>query len=225
MQHHCAPAQCRGSDPDRAERVSRVMLAIAECALAVFPCLPPVNGGQPEQKGLWRKLMHQPREPHGGAVRAPFECVHRWRIVVKARRVGKPRERADQQVALGGMKVSARRVAAQRPARAARLLPGRERERVFEQPRKRARRDRRARHGGRTKQVLIRWRERLPVGAESRQAYQRRALVAAKRIGLVHPIQRTGPERVAVEVVLGSLVIPQHLFEFAVIAHHGARDC
>ncbi len=161
MQQPSAPAQGRGGDPQRADRVSRVMLAIAECALAVLPRLAPVDRREPDQKGLRRESAHQRREQRHAAVRSPFEPVLARRVVVQARSVAKPGQRVDQQVALGRMQVAARRIAAQRPARGAGLLPGGDGQRVLQQARQRADRERRARHRTATVQVVVAGRQRL----------------------------------------------------------------
>src|SRR5919106_1793790 len=117
------------------------------------------------------------------------------------------------------MKVAARRVRAQRPARAAGLLPGRERERVFEQARKRAQRERGGRHRARSEKILVRGRDRLLVGPEDRRARERGAGVAPEGIGLVRPVEPPGPRGEAVEVMLGALVVAHHDFELGGAGH------
>lgn len=69
---------------------------------------------------------------------APPQAMLRRRVMEEARPLARLRDPADQHPALGGMQIAARRIHAQRPARAARPLPRRERERVFGRARKRA---------------------------------------------------------------------------------------
>src|SRR3989442_377972 len=132
-----------------------------------------------------------------------------------------PVKPADQQIAISGVQVPAGRIAAQRPPRAAGLLPGGQGEGVFEQPREGADRDRRARHSPRTVQALIRRRERLLVQAEDRQVHQRRPFVPAERVRLVRPVQVAKRAGVAVEVMLGLLVVPHHDFKLLYVVHVG----
>ena len=112
MQQHCAPAQGRGGDPQRADRVSDVMLAIAEGTFAVLPRLAPVDRRQADQKRLRREPAHQRRAQRSVAVRSPFEPVLARRVVVQPRLVAKAGQRADQQVGFGRMQVATRRIAA-----------------------------------------------------------------------------------------------------------------
>ena len=64
--------------------------------------------------------------------------MFRGRVMEQSRRPAQLRDPADQHIALGGMQIPARRIHAQRPARAARLLPRRQRERVLKQARERS---------------------------------------------------------------------------------------
>ena len=50
---------------------------------------------------------------------------------------------------------------------------------------------------------------------------QRRTFVTAERVRLVRPVELAGPWRVAVEVVLGALVIAQHRFDAVGVVHDG----
>ena len=111
----------------------------------------------------------------------------------ESRRLAQLRIAADQDVALGGMQVAARRIRAQRPARAAGLLPRRERERVLEQARQRPEVERRARHRAALVQALVGGRDRLLIRREDRQPRERRALEAPEGIRLVRPVELAGP--------------------------------
>src|SRR5437879_8985051 len=112
-------------------------------------------------------------------------------------------------------------MSAQGPARAAGLLPGGKCERVFDQARKRAERDWRARHGPQTVQVFVRRRERLLVQAQDRQVHKGGALVSSERVRLVRPVQVAERTGVAVEVMLGLFVIPHHAFKLLDVVHAG----
>src|SRR5437660_136302 len=208
IEHERRPAERRRRDAQRADGVPDVVLAVAEGALAVFPRFAPMHRRESHQKCLGREAAHQVliplRRPFGPAL----ERVLARRVMEKARRA-ELRQR-DEHIAFGRMEVSARGIGAQRPAHAARLLPGGERKRVFEQPRKHAQRRRHRRHAARAVDRFIRRRARLVVRREARQSHERRACVAAKGIGLVRPVERARACGVAIEMVLGSLVIAQH---------------
>src|SRR2546422_9351187 len=85
VQHNGRPAQRRGSDPDGPDRVARVVLAVAERALAIFPRLPPVNGRESNQEGLRRKRVQQFREQFGGTICATLQPVLLGGVVVQPR--------------------------------------------------------------------------------------------------------------------------------------------
>ena len=76
-----------------------------------------------------------------------------------------------------------------------------------------------ARYRTATVQVAVPGRQRFLVGAEQGQVDQRRALVAAKRIRLVRPVQLRGAVRIAVELVLGPLVITHRHFDLIEVVH------
>jgi 2-keto-4-pentenoate hydratase len=50
---------------------------------------------------------------------------------------------------------------------------------------------------------------------------QRRAVKAAERIRLVGPVELAGPARIAVELVLGPLVVAQNRFDLVGVVHIG----
>src|SRR5512147_2948713 len=127
------------------------------------------------------------------------------RVVVQGRGVAKSGQRTDQQIAFGRMQVAARRIATQRPASGVDLLPRGNRQRVLEESRERADGKRNARHQTATVQLAVSGRQRFVVGAKQGQVNQRRALVAAKRIWLVYPIELRGAVGISVELVLGPL--------------------
>ena len=62
VQQRRAPAQGRGSDPQCADRVSHVMLAIAKRALAVLPRLTPMDRRKADEQRVRWELAHQRRE-------------------------------------------------------------------------------------------------------------------------------------------------------------------
>ena len=173
VQHPRRPAERRRGDAHRADGMARVVLAVAEGALAVLPRLAPVDRREPSRNACGGKpRMRRASSASGQSARRSRPCSRR-RVMEQARRLAQLRDPADQHVALGGMQIAARRIHAQRPARAARLLPRRERERVFEQPRKRAQVHRRARHraardtGSRTRAKPAPPRARAPATASA----------------------------------------------------------
>src|SRR6478672_10475466 len=108
------------------------------------------------------------------------------------------------------MQIAARRVAAQRPARRAGLLPGRNGQRVLKQARKRVDRDIRARYRTAKVEVIEAWRERRLAFTEQRQVNQRRTFEATEWIRLIGPIELSRTVCITAEPVLGALVIAHH---------------
>ena len=120
-----APAQRGGGVGKRAEGVAEIELAIAEGALAIFPRFTPVDRGQPDPQA-------RPDLRTGSIVASPlFERVVAGQIMIEP--VVEPFESLGQDIGFGGMKVAARRVAAQRPAIRTELLPGGEAHREMQQ--------------------------------------------------------------------------------------------
>src|SRR3989449_3990708 len=103
VQHNGGPAQRRGSDPDGPDRGARVVLAVAERALAVLPRLPPVNGRESNQEGLRRKRVQQFREQFGGGICAAPPPVLLGGVVVQPRWGCEAGQRTDQAGSLRGM--------------------------------------------------------------------------------------------------------------------------
>src|ERR1051326_8595865 len=108
--------------------MTEIVLAVAECAFAVFPRLAPVN----------RREHDEPWGPVGTGRAAPplridaaalLECVSIGGVVIDARCRNTGHRVADD-VRFGGMKIAARGVDAQGPARSAELLPCRKTKRV-----------------------------------------------------------------------------------------------
>src|SRR5688572_25292414 len=162
--------------------MARVVLAVAEGALAVLPRLAPVDGGESDEERARGQAACEKRIELGWAVGAALERVAARRVMEKSRRFAQLRNAIDEEIALGGMQVAARRIHAQRPARAARLLPRRERERVLEKARQRVQVERRARHRAGRVKAVVRRRAGLVVRREERQPRERRALEAAEGI-------------------------------------------
>ena len=127
------PAHQRRRHPHGRHGVPDVVLAVAERALAVLPGLAPVNRRQRREEAALRQPVQPP----------PARLPRRARIVLRARarparsdtrRAAAPATPGPtDDVALGGMQIAARRIDAKRPARRARLLPGRQAEAVAEE--------------------------------------------------------------------------------------------
>src|SRR6185369_11220535 len=142
-------------------------------------------------------------------------------VMKKSRRLSQLWNGIDEEIALGGMQVAARRIHAQRPARAAGLLPRRERERVLEEARQRAQVARYARHrAGRVEAVVWR-RAGLVVRREEWQPRDRGAFEAAEGIGLVGPVQLPRAGREAGEVVLRALGVAHDFLKARGVLHRG----
>ena len=106
--------------PQRADRVTDIVLAVAERALAVLPGLAPVDRRQAR-----RGTIHRSAAPGLASGRTSIRHLQRApRAHVRAAR-SDARGRPDD-VGLGGMEIAARRIDAQRPARRSELLPRRQ---------------------------------------------------------------------------------------------------
>jgi hypothetical protein len=109
---------------------------------------------------------------------------------------------ADQ-VRLGRVEIAARRIDPERPAGAAKLLPGRQPQGTSEKGRDACVRDRCNRRR-RVEQGVVRNIEGEDIPWKGNE---RRAGIAAERIGLCRPVKMTGRPGEAVEMVLRGLVI------------------
>ncbi len=125
------PAPDRRGDREAGQRVAEVMLAVAIGSLTVFPGLAPVHAGQCQEAAAGRQAVIQQRSQRRRQFAAHLQGMLVGTVVGEQRRrlqgtAGK------QQVGFGGMQVAARRIDPQRPASAAGLLPGRQRQSVVE---------------------------------------------------------------------------------------------
>ena len=122
------PAQRRRGQPQCAECMSDVVLAISKRAFTVLPRLAPVHRAEPDQKRLRTERCRQLVEVRLGEFGSSFEGVQLGCVVVDTGPVAQPLLRPDHQIAFGRMQIPARRIAPQRPACRSRLLPGRNRQ-------------------------------------------------------------------------------------------------
>src|SRR5712691_5965686 len=202
-----APAQGLCRDASAADRVPRVMLAIAKSALSVLPGLPPVHRGKADQKGLGRKSPHERNKALFRPLRPQLQRMLLGPVVIEPRGWREALECVDQQISFGGMQVSARRVRSKRPADLAGLLPRRNGERIFEKARKGENGDRSACDCSRAIQVFVGRRGRRVAGFQARQGNERGALVASKRIRLIRPIHVAERARIAEKMMFRLLVV------------------
>ena len=166
-----------------------------------------------------RKIFHERGEPFIRIAHTLLQAVLFRRVVVECGRRSEVRDRADQQVAFRGMQVAARGITAQRPLGFARLLPRCDREGILEKVRDALQRDRRRRYAPIAIEILIGRPIRNLIRVPKSQLDQRRGLESPERIRLVRPIEVTQRPCIAIELVLGLLVIPHDLRERDVFRH------
>ena len=78
------PALDRGRIGNGCQRMSDIVLAVAIGPLAVLPGLPPVDGGQPDQDGLIRKIPEQRLRDGLRENRALLESVKEGGVVIES---------------------------------------------------------------------------------------------------------------------------------------------
>ena len=197
------PAEGGGGVAQGPQGMAHVVLAVAIRALAVLPGLAPVDRGQAHEEGVAGELGDQ-GAPHLAREPAPdLEPVIGGGVVEHRTGVrGVDHLRADDRVALRRVEVPARGVHAQRPARVLDLLPRRDPERVLEEPTDRLQIGGVGSPTGRSEGVPGR-----AVGLGDRQLDGACPVVAAEGIGLVIPVEIAEAPGVAMDVVLGDLVV------------------
>ena len=164
------------------------MLAVPEGALTVLPRFAPVNGCERDEKTFLATEECLP----------PVERHHRALLDgVLARRVMKDPSVMDD-VGLGGVKVAAGRIDAQRPTRLSIGFPGGEPHRVTKEPGDRVEVQRRP---DAVSSPIARGRFFV------RKRNQARAFIAPEGIGLRRPIQIPARSGKSTEMVLGGLVV------------------
>jgi hypothetical protein len=102
------PAERGGRVPGRAERVTDIVLAVAERPLAVLPGLAPVDGGEAEQKATAWKESTEAGDARRRRGQASLEDMVAAQVVIDPRR--QIPNAAEEGVALGGVEVTARGV-------------------------------------------------------------------------------------------------------------------
>src|SRR5581483_7067651 len=109
------------------------------------------------------------------------------------------------------MQIAAGWVAPQRPAALTGLLPGSDRERMIEEPRDGLKREGLGSHRAGPIQIVISGRRGLVLRRGAWKRHQGRAREAPKRIRLICPVQIAERSSVPEEVMLGFLVVADHL--------------
>ncbi len=110
------PAKPGGRDADGGNGMSYVVLAVAVGALAVFPRLAPVHGGQTHQQASGRLCLHQPDPGSCGQLGADLQGMWFRRIVGDNRLLEEVLEWSAQEVALRGVQIAAGGVYPQCPS-------------------------------------------------------------------------------------------------------------
>src|SRR5579864_8460651 len=93
VEEHQAPAKGRRRNAKRCEGVPRIVLAVAERALAVLPGFPPMHRREAHEEGTLGKRRAELAPRLRVEDRPPFETVFLGRVVVHSRRVGEPIDR------------------------------------------------------------------------------------------------------------------------------------
>ena len=128
-----SPPESGSCNPQGAQRVSDVVLAVAKRAFAVFPRFPPMDGTQPHEEGLRGIGLQEAFDRPGRTLPPVLQAVFFGCIVIKPRLQRKTGDFPDQQIALRGMQIAAGRIAPQRPAVSPVFFPRRNGEAVFEE--------------------------------------------------------------------------------------------
>src|SRR5215510_13782593 len=105
------------------------MLTIAVGAFPVLPSFPPMHRREADEEGACGQPGGEGFPCRFAKGTTLFERVLARRVMIHPSPIRQAGKRWQHHIALGGMQVAARRVAAQRPARALELLPGSEPER------------------------------------------------------------------------------------------------
>ncbi|MCY1438484.1 hypothetical protein D9M71_546860 [compost metagenome] len=168
--------------------MAEIVVAVAIGALAVLPRLAPGNAGQRQQQAAVRQCALQLIGQRSRQFGAHLQRMHVCRVVRQhSGLVHSPG--GQQQVGLGRVQVAARRIDPQRPAVAAGLLPGRQRQAVVEQLRHAGQVERRRTAQRAGEDAVVRRRFLLRA---VQQLDQPRPVVATERRRLGRPVQPSG---------------------------------
>ncbi len=196
IEHARLPSEGRSRVAHRGDGVPAVMMAVAERAHPILPCLAPVDRCDTDQHATcqWRGWCFP--------ARALLQDVIAAVVVIDA--AFQTRKVGCDEIALGRMQVPAGGIAAQRPGGVAQRLPRRDRERQLKDNGNRVACERRG-HGQAARPQSIETCGQAVRGKRELEA--RRAVVAPKRIRLVRPVEVPGPGREAAQVMLAALVV------------------
>ena len=198
------PAEPCGRHGEASDRVTGVVVAIAEGPLAVLPRLAPVDGREAHQDGALRELCRDLQPRFARQLRPELERVLERCVVVDRGPRMKTGDGPGDQVALGRVKIAARWIDPERPTGAPGLLPGGEGERILEELG-----DRDTRPAG-SGDVTEHERGLIARLRPHRQEIERQhsgAFESAERIGLRVPVHVSESGRKPKRTVLRSLVV------------------
>ena len=173
----------------RRNGVPDIVLTVPEGALTVLPRLTPLNRRESHEESV--AAIEKRRPGFVGENSALFDPVLERRVMKDVPVVNK--------VGFGGMKIAARRIDAQGPARVSISLPRGETHRVAQEPGNRLAVERC--RGAAVNSPIARG------GFLMRERDQSRARVPSKRIGLRRPIEVAARSGESTEMVLGGLVV------------------
>lgn len=213
------PALDRRGDREAGQRVAEVMLAVAIGSLTVFPGLAPGHAGQCQEATAGRQAVIQQRSQRRRQFAAHLQGMLVGTVVGEQRRrlqgtAGK------QQVGFGGMQVAARRIDPQRPASAAGLLPGRQRQSVVEHLREAAAIEPRGRGRRPGKHPVVGWRL---LQRPMQQFDLPAAPVLAERRRLGRPVQSAGTGCVALRAMHAEAMVGEYLAAAVAHVHRSAQ--
>ena len=174
------PTQNGSSVTHCTQRMTDIELHITESAFTVFPRFTPCDAAETEQKLRLGSGLHQ--------CTAQFQSVFVRRVVVHA--VAQTVDTAGNDVTFGGVQIAAGRIATQCPTVRTVLFPRRQTHRQFEQC------------GN-----IPPHPQPFPRRFCQRQFHQRRTRKAAKRVGLLIPIEVLRPFSIGLQGMLSALVI------------------
>ncbi len=202
--HAHAPSERCGRDRDARDRVAAIVLAVAVRALAVLPRLAPMDRREPDEERARRKAIGELAPRSARDLRAHLERVLARSVVREHRHGAQSVDRPAEEVALRRMQVAARRVDAQRPHRAPRLLPRGHCERILEEARDRSAVHRRRSDRALAEDVRV---FRTFLDRDVIERHERSAAITAERIGLRVPVEIERTVRPTVEVMTRRSVV------------------
>ena len=192
--------------------MAQVVLAVAECPLAVFPRLAPMDRRQRDQQSVLSSAERL--APHALVEdAAQFDRVTIRRVVVHGRLINEAGQRSADHVRLGWMKVSAGRVHPEGPPRGVEALPCRQPQRMPEHVAERRGAQRCGRQLALARLIERRTTGCVPICCDARRRVQRedrRSGKPTEGARLRRPVEVSERSSERVEMMLRAVVIAVH---------------